>query len=132
MDNKEASPARGLKNILSKTKRNKDGSDASGLDPGSLVRNSSDTVLGKIKARISTVDEEEGSDNRISKLVPALGKRRDKRRRKALKSTEESTDEPRGRSGKGSTSNSLGTSDSLGTLTDERSSLLTSDSEEET
>ena len=117
--------------MLPKSKRNKDGPESSGPEPGSPARNSSDTVLGKIKARIGTVDEEEISDSRISKFVPALGKRRDKKRHRARKSTEDNTEEFHGRTGKGSTSNSLGTSESLSTLNDERSSLLTSDSEEE-
>ena len=118
--------------MLAKSKRNKDGLETSGPDPGSPVRNSSDTVLGKIKARIGTVDDDVLGDGRISKLVPTLGKRRDRKRFRAHKFVEDSTEELRGRSGKGSASNSLGTSDSLTTLNDERGSLLTSDSEGET
>lgn len=127
MDTKDESPARGLKSMLSKSRRSRDESTILANDRGSPVRESGDSVLSKLKARMGSTEDDDLSENKVAKLIPGLGKRKEKKRRKAQEVTG-SLEELRGRSGKASTASSFGNSESLSTLDE---SLMTSESEEE-
>lgn len=115
---------RGLKGMLAKSRRVRD--DATG--EASPIREASDAVLSKIKSRIGSIDDDEPHDGKLSKL---LTKRKERKRQKEMDS-----DGYRGRPGERNTPTSatMGTSGSLGNLSgqEEESSLLTSESEEET
>ena len=120
MDVKDESPARGLKNILKKKRGSRDDA-APTLDSQSPTRDSVES-LGKVAEEADT-----SGDSKISKLIPGHAKRREKRRQKSQANTgsvENLQDTPK-------SSNSLGLSPSASTLNDERSSLLTSDSDGE-
>ena len=105
MDGKDEPSGRGLKNILSKKKR------------GS--RDDANSVF------------DSNSPTRDSKLSLGLGKLKEKNRRKSQVKPGESLEDLRDRSGTPKSLNSLGVSPSASTLSDERSSLLTSDSDGE-
>ena len=112
MDNKEESPVRGLKRILTKPKKNSRDDTSSSLDLNSPSRGSSESVA--------------------SRLIPGHSKRQEKRRRKSQIKGNGSVE---GLASNGvhtpKSANSLGISPSASTLNDEGSSLLTSDSDEE-
>lgn len=130
MDTKDESPVRGLKNILKKKRAGRD-DGTSTLGSDSPTR-STESIVGKTRFRTEPTDNSDIEDSKISKLIPGLGKLKDKKRRKSQPKAEGSIEELRGRSDTPKTPYSgLVVSPSASTLNDERSSLLTSDSEDE-
>ena len=131
MEAKDDSPARGLKSILTKKKRGSRDEAVSVFDRNSPLRQSTESVLSKFGARSDSLDDDNPGDSKISKFKSALGKRREKRRRKSRPQTEESTEDLGGGNGIPKSSDSLGLSRSASTLNDEHNSLLTSESEDD-
>ena len=112
METKDESPVRNLKNILSKKKKPARKDTASTLGSNSPARESTDSVTDK--------------------LLPVLSKRKEKKRRKSQSKQDDSTDNlPANGAQTSKSTESLGVSPSASTLNDERSSLLTSDSDPE-
>ena len=131
METGEVSPARGIKGILTKPKSSRETSTAPAPE-NSPRRDSEDSLITKIKSRIGSVDEDEASEGKISKLLPGHNKRKEKRRRKAQDiAAADSTEDLRGRSTRKNPPSNLSASESLSTPNDEHSSLMTSESEEE-
>ena len=133
MEAKDDSPARSLKSLLSKKKRGSRDDAVSAFDTNihSPLRQSTESVVGKVGNRGDGLDDDGLGDSKISKFIPALGKRREKKRRKSRPQIGESAEDLGGTNGILKSSDSLGLSRSASTLNDERSSLLTSDSEDE-
>lgn len=131
MNVKDESPARGLKNILSKKKQSSREDAISILDSNSPSRESTDSAIAKARSRNDSTDNGDLNDGRISKFIPGIGRRKEKRRRKSQLREGDSVEDFRDRDGAPKSSNSLGVSPSASTLNEEHSSLLTSDSDED-